>query len=144
MLKLYVALGTRAVRVRWLLEELEIPHELERVTFKSTSGRFFIQDTPTGKIPTLVDDDVVMAESGAMIEYILEKYGRGRLAPAADSPLRARYLQWSHYAEDTAFPPLGVLVWLTIYRTDAEQHPELIADGRERIRLTRSSLKMHW
>jgi len=79
-----------------------------------------------------------------MIEYILEKYGRGRLAPAADSPLRARYLQWSLYAEGTAFPPLGVLVWLTIYRTDAEQHPELIADGRERIRLTRSSLKMHW
>jgi glutathione S-transferase len=136
VLKLYFAPGTRAVRVRWLLEELDVPHEIELVTFKPTRDRFFIQDTPTGKIPTLVDGDVVMAESGAMIEYILGKYGQGRLAPDQDSPERARYLQWLHFAEGTAFPPLGILVWLTVYRTDADRHPELIKDARERARLT--------
>ena len=77
---LYFAPRTRAIRVRWLLEELELPYRLERVTFKPTTDRFFIQDTPTGKIPTLVDGDVVMAESGAIVEYSLERYGHGRLA----------------------------------------------------------------
>ena len=93
MIRLFFAPGTRAVRVRWRLEELELPYTLERVTFKPTTSQFFIQDTPTGKIPTLIDGDTVMAESGAMIEYILEKYGRGRLMPAVDSPLPAPYLQ---------------------------------------------------
>lgn len=136
MIRLYFAPGTRAVRVRWLLEELELPYALERVTFKPTSSQFFIQDTPTGKIPTLVDGDIVMAESGAMIEYILERYGQGRLMPALDSPLRAAYLQWLHFAESTAFPPLGIYVWLTVYRKDAAEHPELVSDARGRIHTT--------
>ncbi len=133
MIHLYYAPGTRAVRVRWLLEELELPYHLERVTFKPTSERFFIQDTPTGKIPTLVDGDVVMAESGAIVEYVLEKYGASRLMPAPDSPLRAKYLQWLHFAESTAFPPIGIYVWLTVYRQDAAVHAELVRDARNRI-----------
>lgn len=136
MIRLYYAPNTRAVRVRWLLEELGLPYELERVTFKPTSGQFFIQDTPTGKIPTLVDGEVVMAESGAMVEYVLERYGEGRLMPAAGSPLRAKYLQWLHFAESTAFPPIGIYVWLTVYRQDAAAHPDLVADARARVRTT--------
>ncbi len=136
MIQLYYAPGTRAVRVRWLLEELGVPYQLERVTFKPTSGKFFIQDTPTGKIPTLVEGETVMAESGAMIEYILEKHGLGRLMPAVESLLRARYLQWFHFAESTAFPPLGIYVWLTVYRQDASDHPELVSDARNRVTTT--------
>jgi len=136
VLKLYFAPRTRAVRVRWLLEELELPYELQRVTFKRTAGQFFIQDTPTGKLPTLVDGDVVMAESGAIVQYILGRYGAGRLAPAQDSADWPAFLQWLHYAESTAFPPLGILVWLTLYRQDAAQHPALVDDARQRIATT--------
>ncbi len=136
MLTLYFAPRTRAVRVRWLLEELEIPYELIRVDFKPTTGQFFIQDTPTGKLPTLVDGEVVMAESGAIVEYVLGRYGQGRLAPEVDSPDWPRFLQWLHFAESTAFPPIGVYVWLTRYRQDAGDHPALIEDARRRVSTT--------
>ncbi len=137
MITLYAAPRTRAVRVVWLLEEMGQPYKLERVTFKATTDRFFIQDTPTGKIPTLVDGDIVMSESGAMIEYLLESYGarsEASLAPEPGTAARARYLQWLHYAESTAFSPLGVVIWLTRYRQDAAEHPVLVEDAQARAR----------
>jgi glutathione S-transferase len=132
MLKLYFAPRTRSVRIVWLLEELKLPYELERVEFLPTSSEFFVQKTPLGKLPTLVDGDVVMCESGAIVEYILERYGDGRLAPPVGSPKRAAYLQWLHFAESTAFPPLGIVVWLTRYRDDAAGHERIIEDARSR------------
>lgn len=135
-LTLYFAPRTRAVRILWLLEELALPYRLERVAFVPTATRFFVQATPTGKLPTLVDGEVVMAESGAIVEYLLERYGAGRLAPAPGTPARAAFLQWLHFAEATAFPPLGIVVWLTRYREDADKHGEIIADARGRARTT--------
>src|SRR5262245_32714476 len=135
MVKLYFAPRTRAVRVLWLLEELGLPYELERVEFLPPARNFFAQRTPSGKLPTIEDGDVVMFESGAIVEYILERYGAGRLAPPVGSPARATFLQWLHFAESTAFPPLGILVWLTLYRDDAARHPELVADTRARATL---------
>ena len=132
MMKLYYAPLTRSIRVLWLLEELGLPYELERREFQPTSDRFFIQDTPTGKLPTLVDGDVTLCESGAILEYILERYGEGRLAPPIGSPERADYLQWLHYAEGTAFPPVGILVWLTRYRGDDEGYQDLMDATRQR------------
>jgi len=78
------------------------------------------------------DGEVVMCESGAIVEYILERYGAGRLAPPIGSPARAAFLQWLHFAESTAFPPLGIIVWLTRYRGDAEQQAALLEDARTR------------
>lgn len=134
MLTLYFAPRTRSVRIAWLLEELSLPYGLERVEFRPPARAFFNQDTPTGKLPTLVDGEVVLAESGAIVEYILERYGAGELAPAPGTPDRAPFLQWLHFAESTAFPPLGILVWLTVYRDDAADHPTLIGDARSRAR----------
>jgi glutathione S-transferase len=132
MIKLYFAPRTRSVRILWLLEELGLPYQLERVEFIPTARKFFIQQTPTGKLPTIEDGDVVMFESGAIAEYILERYGKGRLAPPVGSPGRAQFLQWMHFADSTLFAPFGVLVWLTLYRDDADQHPRVIEEGRER------------
>ena len=132
MIRLYAAPRTRAVRVLWLLEELGLPCELELVEFKPTGSTFFIQNTPTGKIPTLQDGEVEICESGAIVEYLLETYGNGRLAPAPGSAARAEYLQWLHYSESTAFPPLGIVIWLTLYRQDAADHPVLIEDAKQR------------
>lgn len=134
MIKLYHAPRTRSVRVLWLLEELGLPYELARVEFRPPASAFFSQATPLGKLPTVEDGDVLLCESGAIVEYILERYGEGRLAPPVGSPQRAAFLQWLHFAESTAFPPLGIVVWLARYRGEAEQHASLIEDARARAR----------
>jgi glutathione S-transferase len=132
MIKLYFAPRTRSVRVAWLLEELGVPYQLERVEFLPTSDKFHIQNTPLGKLPTLVDGDLVMCESGAILEYIIERYGEGRLAPPVGSPDRGPYLQWLHFAESTAFAPIGIVVWLTRYREESDAPEQLIKDARDR------------
>jgi glutathione S-transferase len=133
MITLWFAPRTRAVRVRWLLEELGLPYELRRVDF-NVPNRVFAQDTPMGKLPVLQDGDLTMIESGAMIEYVLERYGDGRLAPQVGSPERGEFLQWMHYAEGTAFPPVGVIVWHRLYQGDADAIPTVIESARERAR----------
>lgn len=132
MLELYFAPRTRSVRVRWLLEELELPYDLHEVEFVPTQTQFFAQSTPTGKLPTLCDGDVVICESGAIVQYVLARYGNGRLEPTPENPDYGTYLQWMHFSEATAFPPLGIVIWLTLYRDDAEDHPGLVADARAR------------
>ena len=82
MIKLYYAPRTRSVRIAWLLEELGLPYALERVEFQPPARDFFVQKTPLGKLPTIEDGDVVMGESGAIVEYILERYQWP--APACD------------------------------------------------------------
>ncbi len=133
MLKLYYAPRTRSVRIRWLLEELGVPHELERVEFRPQPTAF-AQTTPLGKFPVLDDGGVVFGESGAILEYILERYGDGRLAPPIGSPQRGPFLQWVHFAEGTAFPPLGVIIWHRLYLGNAEQIPLAIDSATERAR----------
>ncbi len=132
MIKLYFAPRTRAVRVLWLLEELGLPYELIHTEFVPTKNRFFAQATPFGKIPTIEDGEVVICESGAIVEYILERYGAGRLAPPVGSPQRGEFLQWLHFAESTLFSPLGIVVWLVVYRGEAESQAELVEDARAR------------
>ena len=144
MIKLWFAPRTRAVRIAWLLEELALPYELERVEFEPTATAFFAQKTPLGKLPVIEDDGIVLGESGAIIEYILEQYGSGRLAPGVGSPDRALYLQWLHFAESTAFPPLGIVIWLTLYRTDAASHPELVQDAVGRAASGLEFLEKHF
>jgi glutathione S-transferase len=131
MIKLYYAPRTRAVRVRWLLEELGVPHELARVEFNRPSHTF-AQSTPLGKLPVLEDGDTTIGESGAIVEYILERYGNGNLAPPIGSPLRGEFLQWVHFAEATAFPPIGVIVWHTLYEQNADRFPEVMQSARGR------------
>lgn len=134
MIKLYAAPRTRAFRILWLLEELELSYDLKMVDFKPTSDTFFIQDTPTGKIPTLEDGELVICESGAIVQHIMERYGARRLEPGTYDYARAAYLQWFHYAESSAFGPLGNIVWLTQYREDYMEQTDLIADAGKRAR----------
>ncbi len=129
MITLWHAPRSRSVRVHWLLEELDIPYRLETVEFVPPSVPF-AQRTPFGKFPAIEDGDVRMFESGAIVEYLLERYGNGRLAPAPGSTARATFLQWIHFAEATAFPPLGNMAWHTIVKQDADQVPGAMADYR--------------
>jgi glutathione S-transferase len=61
---------------------------------------------PLGKSPVITDDGVTIAESGAIVEYVVERYAGGRLAPPRNTPERLRYIYWMHYAEGSAMPPL--------------------------------------
>jgi glutathione S-transferase len=101
--------NSRSQRVLWLLEELGIPYEVKRYERDAKTMLAPLQLLaihPLGKSPVIVDGDVTLAESGAIIEYLVDKYGAGRLIPPAGSPARLRYTYWLHYAEGSAMPPL--------------------------------------
>jgi len=132
MLTLHYAPRTRAYRIRWLLEELGLPHELRRATYQPPVGDTFVQGTPTGKFPVLEDGDVVLGESGAIVLYVLERHGGGRLAPPVGSPLRAAFLHWVFFAEATAFPPIVTLVWHGRHAKRAEPLPAVRDDALRR------------
>lgn len=116
MLKLYHAPDTRSVRIVWLLEELGVDYALERFTLGDPAMRApeFTSVHPMGRVPVLEDGDVTLFESGAIVEYVVERHGGGRLRPATDSPEFPLYLQWLHYAEGMIMPPVNVIVVETI------------------------------
>jgi len=100
---------SRSTRVLWLLEELQLPYELKRYrrdpkTLLAPPELKAVH--PLGKSPVITDDGLTLAESGAILEYLLERYGDGRLAPASGTPEHRRFRQWMHYAEGSAMPPL--------------------------------------
>jgi glutathione S-transferase len=101
--------NSRSQRVLWLLEELGVPYEVQRYARDPKTllaPPELLQVHPLGKSPVIVDDGVTVAESGAIIEYLVDRYGAGRLIPPAGSPERLRYTYWMHYAEGSAMPPM--------------------------------------
>jgi glutathione S-transferase len=130
VIKLYHAPLSRSVRIVWLLEELGLPYELRTAPLEPPAPRPFAQKTPSGKVPTIDDDGMILFESGAILEYILEKYGNGRLMPPPGSPLRGSFLQWVHFAEGTLFTGLGNIAWHTRFKQDAEALADAIGDYR--------------
>jgi glutathione S-transferase len=101
--------NSRSQRVLWLLEELGVAYEVKRYqrdakTMLAPPALLAVH--PLGKSPVIVDGPVTVAESGAVIEYLIDRYGGGRLIPNAGTPERLRYTYWLHYAEGSAMPPL--------------------------------------
>ena len=107
MLTVHHLENSRSQRVLWLLEELEVPYEMIRYdrdpqTMLAPESLRAIH--PLGKSPVITEDGQAIAETGAIVEYILERYGQGRLAAGPGDRQRLRY--WLHYAEGSAMPPL--------------------------------------
>jgi glutathione S-transferase len=101
--------NSRSQRVLWLLEELGVPYEVkryERDAKTMLAPPVLLAVHPLGKSPVIVDGAITVAESGAIVEYLVEKYGAGRLIPPAGTADRRRYTYWLHYAEGSAMPPL--------------------------------------
>lgn len=109
MLKIYHSPGTRGFRVIWVLEELGLPYEIRPVDFSAGYRRSaeWRAMHPIGKVPVLDDGDLRMHESCAMIQYILTRYGDGRLQPSAADPAYPHFLQWLWFSEATFQRPLG-------------------------------------
>lgn len=105
-MKLYYIATTRAVRPRWLLEEMGLPYELIRVTMPMTMQPEYSQLHPHGKVPVLVDGDVTIFESAAICAYLAEHYPEKGLAPQPLSAARGYYYQWLFYASLTLEPPV--------------------------------------
>lgn len=101
--------NSRSQRVLWLLEELGIEYEIkfyERDPKTMLAPESLHQVHPLGKSPVITDADFAIAESGAIIEYIIDCYANGRLVPASGTPEHLRYTYWLHYAEGSAMPLL--------------------------------------
>jgi len=101
--------NSRSQRVLWLLEELELPYEIKRYERdpKTMLAPASLREVhPLGKSPVITDGELTLAESGAIIEYLVGHYGNGKLVPASGTPEHLRYTYWLHYAEGSAMPPL--------------------------------------
>jgi glutathione S-transferase len=101
--------NSRSQRILWLLEELGVPYEIKFYQRDGTTNLAPPELTavhPLGKSPVITDGDLTIAESGAAVDYIIRKYGGGRLTPAAGTPDHEHYLEWLHYAEGSAMLPL--------------------------------------
>ena len=107
MIKVYHSPLMRSVRVIWLLEELGLPYQVETVEFVRPVDGPFVQPVPFGRIPVIEDGELTLFESGAIVQYILERYGEGRLLPPPGVGERARFLQWLHFADATSTPALN-------------------------------------
>ncbi|MES2385237.1 MAG: glutathione S-transferase [Pseudomonadota bacterium] len=100
---------SRSQRILWLLEELGLDYDIQRYerdpkTMLAPASLRAVH--PLGKSPVITDGDLTIAESGAIVDYLIERYGAGRLAPAAGTAERLRYTYWLHYAEGSAMSPL--------------------------------------
>ncbi len=133
MITLYHARYTRSLRVRWLLEELGLDYELKRLNFQAGEHKApeYLAIHPLGRLPALADGDVRMFESGAIIQYLLDKYGEGRLHPLPATPAAASYLQWFHFGEATHQPYLSVMAQHLAILPEEERLPQVAGKARE-------------
>lgn len=114
MITLHHLNNSRSQRILWLMEELEIPYQIK---FYQHNAKTMLAPPelkavhPLGKSPVITDDgnpmgNITLAESAAIIDYLVKTYGNGRLIPGDNTPERIRYDYWMHYAEGSAMPPL--------------------------------------
>ena len=116
--------NSRSQRILWLLEELATPYEIKR--YQRDAATMLAPPElkavhPLGKSPVITDGANTVAESGAIVEYLVERHGNGRLIPPAGSPERLRYTYFLHYAEGSAMSPL--LLKLIFDRIEATPMP---------------------
>ena len=129
--------NSRSQRILWLLEELGLTYEVKRYERDKSSMRApasLRAVHPLGRSPVITDGDLTVAESGAIIEYLLERYGNGRLVPASGTPARLRFTYWLHFAEGSAMTPL--LLKLVFNRVETGPMPFFVRPIAKKISAT--------
>jgi glutathione S-transferase len=109
MLKVHHLNNSRSQRILWLLEELGTPYEIvkyQRMSPMPLAPPELKEIHPLGKSPVITDGDKTIAESGAIVEYVIDRYGNGRLRPKHGTDDYWKYVEWMHYAEGSAMLPL--------------------------------------
>lgn len=140
MLKLHFAPNSRAGRIAWLLEELDLPYELNRMDFhpKDLKSDEHRARHPLGRVPVLEDGNVQIYESGAIVEYVLERHKNGGLKPKIDDDRYPMYLQWFHYCEGMIMPPVNTVVVHTILLPEERRDATVLGQAK---RLLTNALK---
>jgi len=129
--------NSRSQRILWLLEELGLTYEVKRYERDKSSMRApasLRAVHPLGRSPVITDGDLTVAESGAIIEYLLERYGNGRLVPTSGTPARLRFTYWLHFAEGSAMTPL--LLKLVFNRVETGPMPFFVRPIAKKISAT--------
>lgn len=132
---LYYVPRTRAVRPRWLLEELGVPYELRRLDVGAQENRrpVYLAIHPHGQVPALREGEVVLFESMAICAWLADRFPDRGMAPPVASPLRARYYQWLAYGPATLEPAISQVFQHTTQLPEAQRVAALAEKGRERF-----------
>tara|TARA_A100000164_G_C21752109_1_gene697500 strand:+ start:219 stop:830 length:612 start_codon:yes stop_codon:yes gene_type:complete len=132
MILLHFCSNSRAQRVLWLLEELKLKYEINKIKFHPSElkSEEHKKKHPLGRVPVLEDDNIVLFESGAIIEYIIAKYDNKDLKPNSEDTLFPVYLQWYHYCEGMVMPPMNTIVVHTIILSEERRNPEVLRQAK--------------
>ncbi|MEO7732592.1 MAG: glutathione S-transferase [Kofleriaceae bacterium] len=130
MIKIHHLNESRSQRILWLLEELGTPYEIVAYQREKRLAPDSLKAVhPLGKSPVMEDGAVKIAESGAIVEYLIATYGKGRLAPTAGTPAWITYVEWLHYAEGSATLPLMLNLYVRFLGDKGEAlHPRIASE----------------
>jgi glutathione S-transferase len=145
MLTLHHLNDSRSQRILWLLEELGTPHEIMRYQ-RDAQTRLAPPELkavhPLGKSPIIVDGDVRIAESGAIVDYIIRRYGKGAMMPAPDSAEYEAYNEWLHYSEGSAMLPLMLNLYVgRLKEAGSPLHPRIDSEIANHLGYVEGALK---
>ena len=144
MLTVHHLNNSRSQRVLWLLEELGVPYEIVRYQRQPSmlAPKELRAIHPLGKSPVITDNGNTIAESGAIVEYIIDTYGNGRLIPPPKTPERLRYAYWLHYAEGSAMLPLMLNLYVgRLGEAGKPLHPRIDSELANHLGYVEASLK---
>jgi len=135
---------SRSQRILWLLEELSVPYEIKFYQRDATT-RLAPPELkavhPLGKSPVITDGDITIAESGAIVDYIVRRYGQGRLGVNGEGPAAEKYREWLHYAEGSAMLPLMLNMYVArLGEAGAPLHPRIQSEMANHLGYVEGSL----
>jgi glutathione S-transferase len=132
-MKLYHQARTRSSRVRWLLGELGLEHEVEQINVFAGEGRKpeYQKIHPHGFVPALEIDDMVLIESSAICMYLADRHPDRKLAPAVGDKLRGKYYEWMVYVPATADPACETVMFHTMFLPEDKRLPQLVDKAKK-------------
>jgi len=130
MIKVHHLNESRSQRILWLLEELGTAYEVVAYQREKRLAPESLKAVhPLGKSPVIEDGAVKIAESGAIVDYLIATYGKGRFAPAVGTPAWITYNEWMHYAEGSAALPLMLNLYVRFLGDKGEAlHPRIASE----------------
>ena len=145
MLTLHHLNDSRSQRILWLLEELGTPYEMKRYQRDATTRLAppeLEQVHPLGKSPVITDGDIKIAESGAIVDYIIRTYGKGKMMPAQGGAEYEAYNEWLHYSEGSAMLPLMLNLYVSrLKEAGAPLHPRIDSEIANHLGYVDGALK---
>jgi glutathione S-transferase len=145
MLTVHHLNDSRSQRILWLLEELGTPYELvlyRRDAQTRLAPPELEKIHPLGKSPVIVDGDIRIAESGAIVDYIIRRYGKGAMMPAPGSADYEAYNEWLHYSEGSAMLPLMLNLYVSrLKEAGAPLHPRIDSEIKNHLGYTDRALQ---